>query len=208
MPITAVSRTRTWAFATWFVTRSWRSRSWGNFNRGRAWPGRAHLGTTTGSRLCPKDQPQQVRMPRVAELSENAWPRRAAAAGAPHTAAVRSRAFGGGFKKMRPEPKKNRLQKESAGLMLIHENVNPNFNPRSWFRHRCSHPNAGNGSLVECRHGTWGRRRRAQKGDEKRSQEGTGEIRIWRENSHHRFPDSAKGQTQPDSSHYVAGDNH
>src|SRR2546428_4990597 len=59
---------------------------------------RAHLGTTTGSRLCPKDQPQQVRMPRVAELSENAWPRRAAAAGAPHTAAVRSRAFGGGIK--------------------------------------------------------------------------------------------------------------
>src|SRR5438445_4918779 len=58
--------------------------------------GWAHLGTTTGSRLCPKDQPQQVRMPRVAELSENAWPRRAAAAGAPHTAAVRSRAFGGG----------------------------------------------------------------------------------------------------------------
>jgi len=61
----------------------------------------AHLGTTTGSRLCPKDQPQQVRMPRVAELSENPWPRRAAAAGAPHTAAVRSRAFGGGIK-MRP----------------------------------------------------------------------------------------------------------
>src|SRR5439155_7255121 len=61
----------------------------------------AHLGTTTGSRLCPKDQPQQVRMPRVAELSEYAWPRRAAAAGAPHTAAVRSRAFGGGIK-MRP----------------------------------------------------------------------------------------------------------
>src|SRR5438034_3805226 len=60
----------------------------------------AHLGTTTGSRLCPKDQPQQVRMPRVAELSENAWPRRAAAAGAPHTAAVRSRAFGGGIKKL------------------------------------------------------------------------------------------------------------
>src|SRR5437763_3906351 len=58
----------------------------------------AHLGTTTGSRLCPKDQPQQVRMPRVAELSENAWPRRAAAAGAPHTAAVRSRAFGGGIR--------------------------------------------------------------------------------------------------------------
>src|SRR5439155_13201120 len=64
---------------------------------------RAHLGTTTGSRLCPKDQPQQVRMPRVAELSENAWPRRAAAAGAPHTAAVRSHAFGGGIK-MRPPP--------------------------------------------------------------------------------------------------------
>src|SRR6267154_2686107 len=50
---------------------------------------RAHLGTTTGPRLCPKDQPQQVRMPKVAELSQNAWPRRAAAAGAPHTAAVR-----------------------------------------------------------------------------------------------------------------------
>src|SRR5207249_3144496 len=62
----------------------------------------AHLGTTTGSRLCPKDQPQQVRMPRVAELSENAWPRRAAAAGAPHIAAVRSRAFGGGIK-IRPD---------------------------------------------------------------------------------------------------------
>src|SRR5438046_9058844 len=30
---------------------------------------------------------------------------------------------GGGFKKMRPEPKKNRLQKESAVLMLIHANV-------------------------------------------------------------------------------------
>ena len=28
---------------------------------------RAHLGTTTGPRLCPKDQPQQVRMPKVAE---------------------------------------------------------------------------------------------------------------------------------------------
>src|SRR5207253_6391955 len=47
---------------------------------------RAHLGTTTGPRLCPKDQPQQVRMPKVAEWSPNAWPRRAAAAGAPHTA--------------------------------------------------------------------------------------------------------------------------
>src|SRR5438552_14463726 len=69
----------------------------------------AHLGTTTGSRLCPKDQPQQVRMPRVAELSENAWPRRAAAAGAPHTAAVRSRAFGGGIK-MRP-PRSGRTLK-------------------------------------------------------------------------------------------------
>src|SRR5213083_2040463 len=68
----------------------------------------AHLGTTTGSRLCPKDQPQQVRMPRVAELSENAWPRRAAAAGAPHTAAVRSRAFGGGIK-MRPPPAAKRV---------------------------------------------------------------------------------------------------
>src|SRR6267154_1934012 len=50
---------------------------------------RAHLGTTTGPRLCPKDQPQQVRMPKVAELSQNAWPHLAAAAGAPHTAAVR-----------------------------------------------------------------------------------------------------------------------
>jgi len=28
---------------------------------------RAHLGTTAGPRLCPKDQPQQVRMPKVAE---------------------------------------------------------------------------------------------------------------------------------------------
>src|SRR6266496_5508477 len=50
----------------------------------RARIGRAHLGTTTGPRLCPKDQPQQVRMPKVAELSQSAWPRRAAAAGAPH----------------------------------------------------------------------------------------------------------------------------
>jgi len=49
---------------------------------------RAHLGTTTGRRLCPKDQPQQVRMPKVAEWSQNAWPRRAAAAGAPHTASA------------------------------------------------------------------------------------------------------------------------
>src|SRR6266511_3971989 len=51
----------------------------------------ASLGTTTGARLCPKDQPQQVRMPKVAELSQIAWPRRVAAAGAPHTAAVRFR---------------------------------------------------------------------------------------------------------------------
>src|SRR5439155_3804853 len=72
-----------------------------SLNRPPSSPDLAHLGTTTGSRLCPKDQPQQVRMPRVAELSENARPRRAAAAGAPHTAAVRSRAFGGGIK-MRP----------------------------------------------------------------------------------------------------------
>ena len=38
-----------------------------------------------------KDQPQQVRMPKVAELSQIAWPRGVAAAGAPHTAAVRFR---------------------------------------------------------------------------------------------------------------------
>jgi len=54
---------------------------------------RAHLGTTTGPRLCPKDQPQQVRMRKVAEWFQNAWPRRGAAAGAPHTAAVRFRAL-------------------------------------------------------------------------------------------------------------------
>ena len=54
-------------------------------------PARAHLGTTTGARLCPKVQPQQLRMPKVAELSLIAWPRRIAAAGAPHTAAVRFR---------------------------------------------------------------------------------------------------------------------
>src|SRR6266540_2914813 len=52
---------------------------------------RAHLGTTTGARLCPKDRSQQVRMPKVAELSQIAWPRGVAAAGAPHTAAVRFR---------------------------------------------------------------------------------------------------------------------
>src|SRR5881394_2133094 len=52
---------------------------------------RAHVGTTSGARLCPKDQPQQVRMPKVAELSQIAWPRRVAATGAPHTAAVRFR---------------------------------------------------------------------------------------------------------------------
>ena len=52
---------------------------------------RAHPGTTTGARLCPKDQPQRVRMPKLAEFSEIAWPRRVAAAGAPHTVAVRFR---------------------------------------------------------------------------------------------------------------------
>jgi hypothetical protein len=29
---------------------------------------RAHLGTTTGARLCPKDQPQRVRMPMGVEI--------------------------------------------------------------------------------------------------------------------------------------------
>src|SRR5204863_9548040 len=32
---------------------------------------RAHLGTTTGARLCPKDQPQRVRMPTGVEIIPN-----------------------------------------------------------------------------------------------------------------------------------------
>src|SRR5882672_10997 len=36
----------------------------------------AHLGTTTGPRLCPKDQPQRVRTPTVVEII----PKRVAAA--------------------------------------------------------------------------------------------------------------------------------
>src|SRR3989442_408690 len=51
--------------------------------------GRVYPDTTTRPRLCPKDQPQHVKGAKAVKRSHPVRPRRAATAGAPHTAVLR-----------------------------------------------------------------------------------------------------------------------